>query len=108
MTKTPTHTPTPWIQNGPTIEANKKPAAIIGRAIFECFTIKHYYGIGDEEGTANAEFIVRAVNAHDQMVAILKSILPMMTNHSIGGENAFNVIKQAIALATKDADPLKP
>jgi hypothetical protein len=71
-----THTPTPWValptafNEGFTISAQPSP-------VLRGFT-KQIAFVGDkadEETKANAAFIVKAVNAHDELVAALKGCL---------------------------------
>lgn len=67
----PTHTPTPWRQS----EIN--PMYVLddarGEIIAECQP--HYV---DKKSKENAAFIVRAVNAHDELLAALKKIREMV------------------------------
>ena len=91
----PPHTPTPWVQNGPSIEEKKEPSAVIGRAIFDCYTSQDDCGIGEGEGTANAAFIVKACNAHEKLVNACRKAAA-----SIGGEGGdIDYLLEALALA---------
>jgi len=76
------HTPIPWAVGeggrhvcyvNPSIEAGEdiddsRHDSIIAR----CDGMGAYSGISDEEQEANAEFIARAVNSHDEMLKALK------------------------------------
>ena len=57
------HTPTPWETNGSAIETVASPGAVVGWVNTDIDTS----GGSDD---ANAELIVRAVNAHDALVAV--------------------------------------
>ena len=70
------HTPTPWVALGRDIEdSNGEHLATT------------YHMAGGEIGisSSNADFIVRACNNHDQMVAALKAILPFAEQHNDEG-----------------------
>ena len=66
MTNQPKHTATPW--------------QIEGCWIGNGFKIAEVQRIGTEEGKANAEFIVRAVNSHDVLVEALKEVRIYLEN----------------------------
>jgi hypothetical protein len=72
MGKTSEHTPTPWRA------ANKSPTKVcdgIGHKVASCTT----HAGGDqwrthEQAAANAAFIIRAVNNHEALVAMLRKV----------------------------------
>lgn len=66
-----THTPTPWIfnQNKGCIEVNGEKLLVNGVSL-PCGNHPE-----SNHATANAQFIVRACNAHDELVAALKLAL---------------------------------
>ena len=74
MTK---HTPLPWHANG---------TQIIGKA-----GKRHQYiadvcrDVGAESARANAEFIFRACNSHDELLGALRSCFEMLTSPKFSG-----------------------
>lgn len=77
------HTPTPWryVRQNPSpttgehMIAGAKPGYLA--EVRDC---------GSGEVSANAEFIVRACNSHDALVAALKSVLAQANNIEVLGE----------------------
>ena len=73
--ETPKHTPLPWYKTA------SSPDGYIYGADNKCIvefgptTAGHM----DEERWANAEFVVRACNAHDDMLEICEKLLPLFT-----------------------------
>jgi hypothetical protein len=61
-----THTPTPWSQEGLSI-------FVAGKVIIATCPTPQKTGVFD--CSANAEFIVRAVNSHDALLSALKQII---------------------------------
>lgn len=71
------HTPTPW-------EHDKQSDCILdgeGRVIVSSYESEHNL----ENDTANAAFIVKACNSHDDLVAALNSIAHTFMENSQGG-----------------------
>lgn len=66
------HTPTPWVRRGLALEADKKIIAWI----VERFDPK--------EHNATANFICRAVNAHEELVEALKETLAVAARNEEG------------------------
>jgi hypothetical protein len=105
------HTPTPWffLKNGPdyAISATKSRIARFS----DIFATQPHSEAQYEEAEANAEFIVRACNAHDDLVAALelsKSFIRYNTTPencvSIGdnifsGTDIYNSIQSALVKA---------
>lgn len=69
----PKHTPTPW--NVEKITGNKETIFWLQANGSNIFTSANSATIYAGEDEANAAFIVRAVNSHDEMIASLKDIL---------------------------------
>lgn len=67
--KTQKHTQTPWMVNGYTIEEKREPSACIARVYSDP---EDDCGVSEIEGKANAAFIVRAVNSHEELVHTLR------------------------------------
>ena len=63
------HTPTPWVANNCAIETVAEPSYVIG-SVYEGDAVD----IDSATADANAEFIVRAVNNFDGLVAALQNI----------------------------------
>jgi hypothetical protein len=77
MKTQPMHTPTPWIQGAfGAIEGAKE-----GNGIPRDFVAKveplNGFGrfVDSEKAKANAAFIVRAVNSHEELIGLVKAIL---------------------------------
>jgi len=70
MTQTPTKVPWEWGWGTYDMELKAYPVVVTSEARDIC-TIESYYG--DDE--ANAAFIVRACNAHEQLVEALRAML---------------------------------
>lgn len=92
MTNKPQHTAIPWEPTG-----NGEPVKNIKDPIFYKLGIKHggirvaeAHGIGEEEAKANAAFIVKAVNSHDELVEALKSVLDTIESYN-QVKNVFNL-----------------
>ena len=103
------HTPTPWnysiekVTTSNTSGNNRKVLIGIGNT-FIC-SLRNTVPTNTpteypEQAIKDAEFIVRAVNAHDELVAILKGILVCDENRKIELPNyLYNDIKKALAKA---------
>lgn len=63
-----THTPTPWMADGPMVS---KAGTLI--CVADCEDLAK--DMPDEEAEANAAFIVRACNSHDALISVLKEYL---------------------------------
>jgi hypothetical protein len=61
------HTPTPWEVNGNAIETVAVPSYVIG-SVYEGELVD----IDAATADANAEFICRAANSHEELVRVLK------------------------------------
>lgn len=74
MTTQP-HTPTPW-HTGKTLVSYKDPmfshTAIVNKA--DTLRIANVAGVGDADSKANAAFIVKAVNCHEELVEALQRV----------------------------------
>ena len=85
------HTPTPWAIAGNSLNAHgritgsyfaKCDNGIVGQTFSNCLA-------GDDECQANAEFIVRAVNAHDDLVSSMTKFLDMYIGMVKSGDCGF-------------------
>lgn len=85
------HTPTPWHYDGEYIRT--------GLNRFDPETkVQIIAEINDTENwEANAAFIVRAVNSHENLLAMMKTAIIDIENGSLG--NALSVLRFAIAKA---------
>lgn len=73
----PEHTPLPWYnESNQRITAHVPGAFAVIIAQLEAKTTRYGGGVGWEERNANIEFIVRACNAHDELLAALEAVLP--------------------------------
>lgn len=97
------HTPTPWHIAQPNGMLPKAAADRIiqhkGAKIAETGGNIH---MSDDENKANAEFIVRAVNAHDELVYTLRSCLSIAgvwKTNQVTGETWGDMINAALAKA---------
>lgn len=74
MTEKQTHTPIPWHIKRGTIVDHDHEQTIRGPIICDCAMT---HGLGDARlvDEANAEFIVRSVNVHDELVAVLTELV---------------------------------
>ncbi len=99
------HTPTPWIVDervGVTILAQKHINAI--GLSWKPEVASCHLGIGLEwnEQEANAEFICRAVNAHDDLVAALEDLIAARSDLSYSADkiaSAYDFAAKALAKA---------
>jgi len=86
-----THTPTPWHRNIP--PAKKYPVIFSGRNTH--VLVLDTVGKSTEEIEANCNFILRAVNTHDVLVAALEQ-----AQHGyIEGSPTHTIIADALAIA---------
>lgn len=69
------HTPTPWHRNIPPIK--KYPTIFSGRNA-HVFGFIPSRGMSAEQAEADADFMLRAVNAHDDLVAALASMISLV------------------------------
>lgn len=87
------HTPTPWMTqrcgelapNDLMIVADlgKRPDGVqLISTVAKAMSIRQT----PEDTKANAEFIVRCVNAHDELVAALKPLVAFYERHFVGGK----------------------
>lgn len=87
-----THTPTPWIHNlkRDRIESNGEKLLVNGVAL-PCGNHPK-----STEATANAQFIVQACNAHEELVAALKGLLyePMAERTIDAAKKILNTIEK--------------
>lgn len=88
------HTLTPWIADECYVIALEEDE-VRGETICECipFSGRQY------EQKANAEFIVRAVNSHYQLVAALKDALKMIEDEVSDGHYTDQAHMARVALA---------
>ena len=97
------HTPTPWAISPPDMERQCPP--IIHMAGDPEFTIatptfEWHNPTQQQQDMANTEFIVRAVNAHDELVAALGGLIDFIDE--LGGDEAdMPRYKAATAALTK-------
>ncbi len=94
--KEQSHTPTPWKKSGPAVIDDIN-------VIAECLvTMKSKREISKEEALANAEFIVKAFNAHEELLATLKLVEKSgPLNNGLRDENTMARVSEAIAKAEK-------
>lgn len=95
-----THTETPWQMENRRI--------FTSRGVIAVCPLPQQNGVFDVQ--SNAEFIVRACNSHDALLAVLKEALTIVSDRSAGGrmltsqneaKRVFHLIKAAITLAEK-------
>jgi hypothetical protein len=92
------HTPTPWHRNIP--PASKYNTIFSGRNTHVLHLSSS--GLDNKEIEANADFIVRAVNAHDDLVAALEAVIDyedVMLPAGSYGEEVHNKARAALAKA---------
>lgn len=77
------HTPTPWYHNYDDVLASEEPEDLIAT----------FWHANDGKAVENAEFVVRACNAHDDLVAALSVMVERMER--TGRES--NLLDKAIA-----------
>ena len=93
------HTPTPWITNDELVIAGKEDGVLI----CECNTDPHWEPSAD--GFANAEFIVKACNLHEELVEACKLAIAYLNTGAISNDKglrikakqAYKTIEQALA-----------
>ncbi|GEM_PF-3404207 len=68
------HTPTPWAYS-PNINVHAANDREIARTIVNCPDSPFYEAKWLEEAACNAEFIVRAVNSHEELLAACEDLL---------------------------------
>jgi hypothetical protein len=98
---TPKHTPLPWRADGPEViglDGNGNYAGHVATAWYSPG------GPGPDEAVANAALIVRAVNAHADLLEALETLVdeqngPPLYRHAAGWEAAMNKARAAIAKA---------
>lgn len=56
------------------------------------------------EAKANAALIVRAVNAHDKLVAVLRDLIAQIDRHPIPFDGVLPAVNRAIAALAKVAE----
>jgi hypothetical protein len=92
------HTPTPWTAKGYDVRAGQA-----GRMI--AYTGPHHtpddqYPKGCKlEDEANAAFIVKAVNCHDELVEALENCLSAFETHYVAGEKLSDIYSARIERA---------
>ena len=89
------HTPTPWAHNGYTARGEYHKACAVWTAddeTFICSTtrgkMRMYDADSSETKDANAKFIVRACNAHDELLALVRDALERFTDNDMQPPNA--------------------
>lgn len=105
------HTPTPWCLSASSNTIIKQDFTHIGLGEDSGVQIGSacgYTGSGffpsDEEGVANAEFIVRACNAHDQLVASLKAAVATIEDYVSYEHNGDPWTEDARVMGEMDID----
>lgn len=99
------HTPTPWVVNPPMTAKVTIPRSVHHLLYQE--PISHLNEIcvmkdGSFESDANAAFIVKACNAHDELVAAMTETLSWLSSYP--GEGALKAYNQARAALAKVAE----
>lgn len=89
QTKQTAHTPTPWLLEDGTLRAAGEETRLVADVAI--------YGRLSDEGKANAAFIVRACNSHNDLVAALRAIQEI-ENKEYGPD--WEEIEQARQIAT--------
>lgn len=90
------HTPTPWhLQSNFAWSDESKDRG----AVFECHLVTGTH-VPEDQNKANAAYIVRAVNAHEELIGLLKRIAQSVGCSGLGGSLP-EEIRQAIAKAEK-------
>ena len=73
------HTELPWRVS----ESKREPNLVkIGTGDGGWLGLAHVFGDSDEEAEANAEFIVRAVNCHDDLLEACRRAMEAMQKHA--------------------------
>lgn len=72
-----THTPLPWVRRGTTLWAAADKPPMGHEIIANTRTAK-----GDAHDEANAAFIERACNSHEELLTVLKRLQPIFTRLS--------------------------
>lgn len=88
------HTPTPWKTNT-AIHPDDQVFSADGAIVADCKWTKHNPDIR----SANAEHIVRCVNAHDDLAAALEELLAERANDFHHDTEGFNMARAALAKA---------
>lgn len=93
------HTQTPWrVTDGTTIKEDSRPISEDGVLIASaCGYSNSGFFPSDEEGLANAEFIVRACNAHDELVAALQRFVAVYGDTFVPNKGEVGPYEQAMA-----------
>lgn len=96
------HTPEPWsVDKRPVDKRNKwwirgpKTKAGFEPAVASIPNLGGY-----DERAANAEFIVRACNAHDDLLAAMQEAIDLLTDNVDNALDADQILRAAIAKAT--------
>lgn len=87
------HTPLPWV-----LDHRFAGGVLIHPDDNEFLTVAKVLGFDNDEAKANAAFIVRAVNAHDDLIAALERLLQIVPPNSIPfgeADAAYAVLKKA-------------
>lgn len=99
------HTPTPWIVSGGREEDGRMVK--IGTGEKGWLGVAAAFGDTPEEAEANAAFIVKAVNAHDDLIHALKMAIAWMKNQGINMDlchAALNPLKSLKPPSRKEPD----
>jgi len=88
MTNAVSHTPTPWKVTTTNEVWMSSVCGSDGDEIAQCFKFKN-------ESEANAAFIVRAVNSHEELLEAAKSLI----KYGVVGDEYKEQVRQAIAKA---------
>jgi len=102
------HTPTPW-DSGHDGEIDFIYTDVgSNKTICEMLYMEEWDEVGIGESQANAEFIVQACNAHDQLIEALEKIAEMGYDVDLFPvKEAVKIAKEALAAATPTDEPLK-
>lgn len=104
----PAHTPLPWRVDGDDddyaaidiCEAGGAPVAMVYNVdAFPCLVEEQLESV-NLEAHANAEFIVRAVNAHDALVRVKDAAQQVLSDFPQGVPAHWNELRAALALAS--------
>lgn len=98
-TQTPTHTPTPWKVCGQSIQCDKGADSYEVARMPVLPSAPHLFWDQLPQNEADAAFIVRAVNAHEELVELIRSAIPWLVTSPGNPKKLVKRMEEAIAKA---------